>query len=106
VCCLVTLLLLLGPRLAILVWWLTDAARFAVAFQGWPHPSQLTLPLWVWPLAGGIFLPWTTLAYVFVSPGGVVGPAWLLIGVGLLIDLGSHLGGGYRNRNRLPRYSN
>ena len=104
-CCLVTTLLLLGPRLAILVWWFTDSTRFNLAFQTWPHPFQLAFPLWVWPLAGAIFLPWTTLAYLVVSPGGVVGQDWLWLGLGLLVDLGSHSGGAYRHRDRIPGYS-
>lgn len=104
-CCLVTTLLLLGPRLAILAWWFMDSARFNLAFQAWPHPLQLAFPLWVWPLLGGIFLPWTTLSYLIVFPGGVVGQDWLWLALGLLVDLASHSGGAYRNRNRIPRYS-
>jgi hypothetical protein len=104
-CCLVTVLLLLGPRLAALVWWFIDTARFNLAFQGWPHPFQLAFPLWVWPLVGVIFLPWTTLAYLFVYPGGMVGQAWLWIGLGLLLDVVSHWGGGFHSHERVSRYS-
>jgi len=102
-CCLVTTLLLLGPRLAILVWWLMDSARVYLPFQNWPHPLNLPFPPWVWPLVGAIFVPWTTLAYLIVFPGSVVGLDWLWLGLGLLIDLGAHFGGGYRNRNRIRR---
>ena len=70
----------------------------------WPHPLDLAFPQWVWPLVGAIFVPWTTLAYLIVFPGGVVGQDWLWLGLGLLIDLGAHFGGGYRNRDRIPRY--
>ena len=101
-CCLVTTLLLLGPRLAILVWWLMDSARFNLAFNTKVWPLHLPLPYWVWPLIGAIFVPWTTLAYLIVFPGGVVGLDWLWLGIGLLIDLGSH-SGGYRQRNRIRR---
>jgi len=99
-CCLITTLLLLGPRLAILVWWLMDSARFNLAFNPWAQRFHLTFPLWVWPLVGAIFVPWTTLAYLVVFPGGVVGLDWLWLGIGLLIDLGSH-SGGYRQRGRM-----
>ena len=101
-CCLVTTLLLLGPRLAILVWWFMDSARFNLAFQTWPSPFHLAFPPGgFWPLLGTIFVPWTTLAYLVVFPGGVAGLDWVWLGLGLLIDLGSHFGGGYRHRDRI-----
>ena len=100
-CCLVTTLLLLGPRLAILVWWLMDSVRFKLAFSTDVWPLHLPFPYWVWPLIGAIFVPWTTLAYLIVFPGGVAGLDWLWLGLGLLVDLGSHFGGGYRNRDRI-----
>ena len=56
-CCLVTVLVFLGPRLGILVWWLLDMPRW-----------NLTFNTFIWPLLGFIFLPWTTLAYVLVFP--------------------------------------
>jgi hypothetical protein len=102
-CCLVTLLLLFSPRLAIVVWWFIYTARFNLAFQTWPQPFQTALPLWVWPLLGIVLVPWTTLAYLFVFPGGIAGQDWLWLGLGLLIDIVSHFGGGYRNRDRLRR---
>ncbi len=100
-CCLTTLLLVLISRLAILVWWLSDPGRFMLAFQNW-LPS-LMLPYWVWPLLGAIFLPWTTLAYLYVFPGGITGYEWLILVIALLIDLAGH-GGGYRHRRRVWRY--
>ena len=104
--CLVTSLLLLGPRLALLVWWLMNSARFNLAFntKNWPLDLPLpSWPSWVWPLIGAIFVPWTTLVYLVVFPGGVVGLDWLWLVLGLLIDLGSHFGGGYRHRDRIRR---
>jgi len=101
-CCLVTTLLLLGPRLAILVWWLMDSARFNLAFNTEVWPLHFSWPFWVWPLIGGIFVPWTTLVYLIVFPGGVVGLDWAWLGLGLLLDLSSHLGG-YRHRDRIRR---
>jgi hypothetical protein len=99
-CCLVAILLLLGPRIALVAWWLMDSARFNLAFNTKAWPLPLAWPFWVWPLIGAIFVPWTTLAYLVVFAGGVPGPAWLWLGVGLLIDLGSHFGG-YRHRDRI-----
>jgi hypothetical protein len=49
---------------------------------------------------GAIFLPWTTLAYLFLFPGGIVGYEWIVLGVAFLIDLASH-GGTYYHRSRI-----
>jgi hypothetical protein len=90
VCCVVTVLLVAGPRAALLIWWLLDQMRFRNTFD------SLLLPL-----LGFLFLPWTTLAYVLVAPLGVTGLDWLWLGLALLVDLGSHGGGAYSNRDRL-----
>jgi hypothetical protein len=90
-CCLISIASMLGPRLAILVWYLLRPERW-----------QATFDTWVWPLLGSLFLPWTTLAYVLVTPHGIMGLEWVLIVVALLIDLGSH-GGGYKSRKRSDR---
>lgn len=90
-CCLFTTLVLAGPRLAILVWWLLYPARFALAFNA----------SWIWPILGTIFLPWTTLMFLIIFPGGVIGLDWLWLGLGLLFDISSYAGGGYGNRDRL-----
>ena len=91
-CCMLTALLMAGPRLAIIVWWLVNTSRFRLAFDAW-----------MWPILGLIFAPWTTLAYVLVAPRGVNGLDWIWIVLGILIDLGAYTGGGYGNRNRLRR---
>ncbi|MGA2112341.1 MAG: hypothetical protein ABSG98_09380 [Anaerolineales bacterium] len=100
-CCITTIFLEFGSRIAILVWWLVDPQRFVLAFKNWALPINFAIPLWVWPLLGAIFLPWTTLAYLFVFPGGVMGYKWIVLGIALLIDLAGY-SGGYRHRNRLP----
>jgi hypothetical protein len=88
-CCVLTTLVLLGPRLAILVWWLVNPARWSLAFGSW-----------IWAILGTLFLPWTTLAWVLIFPNGVVGLDWLWLGLGILFDLGSYAGGGWGNRDR------
>ncbi len=88
-CCFWTVLVFLGPRAGILVWWLLQPARWQAAFT-----SVL------WPLLGFIFLPWLTLAYVLVWPGGIVGFDWVILGLGLLADIAMWSGGGYGNRDR------
>lgn len=89
-CCLFTILLMLGPRAAILFWYLLYPLRWRGTFD-----------TWIWPLLGSIFLPWVTLMYVIVAPGGVVGFDWLWLGLALIVDLGSYGGGGWGNRDRL-----
>ena len=92
-CCFITSLLLAGPRAAILVWWLLFPVRFNVAFS--------TI---LWPILGILFAPWTTLMYLAIWPGGVVGFDWFWIGLGILFDIGMYAGGGYGNRDRIPGY--
>jgi hypothetical protein len=86
--------MLVGPRAGILVWWIMDSARWMLAFND----------SWLWPLLGFIFLPWTTLSYVLVFPGGIQLFDWIILGVGILLDLSSWFGG-YRNRKQVPYYN-
>ncbi len=61
---------------------------------------------WFWPLLGIIFLPYTTIMYMLVwVPAGVVGWAWLWIGLGVLLDV-MKWGSIYENRRGVPGYSN
>jgi hypothetical protein len=100
-CCLGVLLLGGAPRLALLVWWFMDPARILATFSGWATTlGTFTFPVWVWPLAGFLVLPWTTIAYVFVSPGGMTTIGWVVVGVGLLLDLSTHGGSGRAYQQR------
>ena len=89
-CCLLTTLVLLGPRAAILIWWLLQPGRFALAFNSF-----------CLSFLGFLFLPWTTIMYLIVFPQGIVGFDWIWLGLGLLADVASYAGGGYGNRDRL-----
>ena len=89
-CCVFTTLVLFGPRLGILVWWLINPVRFTAAFG-----------TWIWPLLGFILLPWTTLVYLIIFPAGIVGFDWIWLGLGVLADVASHAGGAWGNRDRL-----
>jgi hypothetical protein len=91
-CCFFTALIFFGPRLAFLVWWLIQPLRIAATFNSF-----------IWPLLGLIFLPWTTLMYVLVFPGGLVWFDWILIGLALLADIAGYAGG-YRERRSVPYY--
>ena len=88
-CCAVAFLAILGPRAAILVWYLLEPARWAAAFD-----------TWLVPLLGFVLLPWTTLMFVLVAPFGIDGFDWIWLGIGLVADLASYGGCGYTNRGR------
>jgi hypothetical protein len=92
-CCLFTVLVLLGPRAVDIVWWLVEPVRWNATFD--------TL---LWPILGIVFLPFTTLMYVVVFPGGIDGLdiVWLALAFG--IDLFSWVGGGYGNRRQVQSY--
>ena len=104
-CCLGVLLLGGVPRLALLYWWFMDPARVGGAFRGWSTTAgSITAPHWIWPTAGLLLLPWTTLAYIFVSPGGITTLGWAIIVIALLLDLSAHGGsGGEYQRRRSER---
>ncbi|MFN2184861.1 MAG: hypothetical protein ACK2UU_12760 [Anaerolineae bacterium] len=89
-CCFITALLLAGPRLAILVWWIFSPLYITSIFQ-----------TWIWPILGWIFLPWTTLMYMSIAPGGIIGFDWILLGLGIFADMASYFGG-YAERQRIP----
>jgi hypothetical protein len=100
-CCLVVLLLAGFPRIALIVWWLVNSARVEGVFAGWSTTvGSITGPDWTWPLVGLVFVPWTTIAYVFVAPGGLTALEWIVMVIALLIDLGAHGGGGRAYRRR------
>ncbi len=95
-CCFFTLLLFLGPRIAGIFWWIFQPVR-------WVGNTELSaFDSFIWPVLGLIFLPWTTIMYVIVAPGGVSGFwDWAFIILAVVIDVGSYTGGGYGNRQRI-----
>jgi hypothetical protein len=102
-CCFFTLLVFLGPRIAGIFWWLIQPLRWQSAFGTIFGGGSLW---WIWPVLGLIFLPWTTLMYVLVAPGGIVGLwEWLFIILAVVIDIGSYTGGGWKNKDRIPGMS-
>jgi hypothetical protein len=103
-CCITTIFLVLASRIAIVVWWLVDPQRFTLAVKSLPLPGIFNLPVWAYTLVGFIFLPWTTLAYLYVFPGGIVGFEWIVLAAAFAIDLFGH-SGSYRHRNRVLRRS-
>ena len=93
-CCFFTTLLFLGPRAAVLIWWLVRPVYYQVVFNSF-----------IWPILGIIFAPWSTLMYLLVAPGGVFGIDWLWMSLAILADLGTYAGGGYGNRDRIREYT-
>jgi hypothetical protein len=92
-CCFFTVLVFLGPRAGILLWYLINPSIWARAF-----PQS-----WLVPLAGSILVPWTTMMYVLLFQGGITGFEWVWIGLALFVDIAWWAGGGFRKR--LPNYS-
>jgi hypothetical protein len=87
-CCLFASLVAGAPRLGFLIWWLIQPNRITATFSSF-----------LWPMLGLIFMPWTTIAYVAVAPGGVTWFDWVWLAFGVLADLASY-GGGVANRQR------
>jgi hypothetical protein len=89
--CLVVLLALISPRLALFAVFLFSDL-LSRAFDSW-----------VVPLLGFFLLPWSTLAYALMwdaGRGAVEGFEWVIVALGFLADLVSHAGGGRRGYGR------
>ena len=90
-CCLIALLGMIFPRVALVLVWL-----FNPAFINNAYPSIIV------PILGLLFLPLTTLAYAFactLEGGPWNGGGIIIIIIGLLFDLGC-LGGGSSKRSK------
>jgi hypothetical protein len=85
-----TSLFFLGPRVAILVWWLVSYDRWDAAFDSF----------WI-AFIGFLLAPWTTLMYVIVAPNGLNGFDWVWIALAVVIDVSSYTSGAYSNRERM-----
>jgi hypothetical protein len=92
--CLFALVAAFSARFALfLVWLLTD--RLTIAFRsGWEG------------ILGFLFIPYATLFYALVyAPGkGVDGFGWVIVALGLLLDLSSSVFGGRARRRRARRH--
>lgn len=78
--CLFVLIAVLSPRLGLLLLWLFTS-YVDLAFAGW-----------FLPLVGLLFAPWTTLLYVLVdvAPGPIHVAGWILVIIGVFLDLSSY----------------
>jgi hypothetical protein len=86
--CLLVLMSAFAPRLVVVFAWIARPTYFDAVFD-----------TWILPLAGLIFLPFTTLMWLLVGapPDGVQGLDWLWIGLAVLLDL-SHYGSTWEQR--------
>ena len=89
--CLVALLALFLPRVAIIL---------VLIFSNYLESAYQTL---LWPLLGFLFLPMTTLAYAFAinSHGSLEGIYLVLFVLAVLFDLGAFSGGATTRRTRV-----
>jgi hypothetical protein len=78
--CLIFLLAVLSARIALIFMWI------------FTNLVDRAFDSFIVPLLGVLFLPWTTLLYVVLwSPrGGVEGWEWIVVGLGLVVDIGSY----------------
>ena len=98
--CFFTVLVFLGPRFAGIIWWILQPVRWV----GETNASAFNSI--IWPILGLIFLPWSTLMYVAVAPGGINGLLeWGFLILAVVIDIGAYAGGGFGNRDRVPGMS-
>ena len=98
-CCAFLMLVLLGPRIVGVFWWIFQPLRWESAFSSFFGGGNLW---WIWPILGIVFLPWTTIMYVIVAPGGIASWDWLWLGLMLVADIASYSGGA--GRTRIPGY--
>jgi hypothetical protein len=89
-CCLLGCLAAAGPRVAFVFWWFLDPARVKLGFGG----------SWIWPILGVLVLPWTTLMYMLVFPGGLSFVNWIFLALAFAIDLGTWFGNGEAGRRK------
>ena len=92
--CLVVLLALISPRLALFALWLFSDV-LSDAYDSW-----------IVPLLGFFVLPWTTLAYAVMWSSGrdVHGFDWFIVGLAFLVDLSSWSQSGRIGRRSPSRY--
>jgi hypothetical protein len=81
--CLVALLALISPRLALVAIWIFSDI-LSRAYDSW-----------IVPLIGFFVLPWTTLAYAGMWSAGtnvVRGFEWFIVGLAFIVDVFSYIG--------------
>jgi hypothetical protein len=79
--CLLVLLAAFAPRLIVVFAWIARPAYFDAVFD-----------TWIFPLLGLLFLPFTTLMWLFLGapPEEIQGFDWFWIVLAVLVDLGHY----------------
>ena len=81
-------------RITLLMVWLARPAAVNAAFS-----------TFIFPCLGFLFLPITTLMYVFLwSATGLQGLDWLWLALAAFLDIATIGTAGYSNRDRMPGY--
>ncbi len=82
-----------GSRMLLLLYAISRPVAWNAAFTGW-----------LLPCLGFVFLPFTTLVYVWLvqGVGGISGTDWLWLIIAFLIDVFSTASAGYANRSMMP----
>jgi hypothetical protein len=95
--CLFAMFAGLFPRFADILIWIARPTQFMKAFDD----------KWWWAVLGIIFLPFTTLMYLFLQYdlAGITGWDWLWLGLAVLLDLSHYVHTGYSNRAAIPGYT-
>ena len=88
-CCLLAIMLAGAPRFALFFWWLVDTRHVNDAFGNF-----------LVAILGFLFLPWTTLMWVIVYPGGISFWNWIFLGIAFFVDMGTYFGGGRESKRR------
>lgn len=80
-------------RIMLLMYWISRPVAWNAAFD-----------TWIFPCLGFLFLPFTTLIYVWLvqGVGGIQGLDWLWLGLAVFCDVANTASAGYANRNRIP----
>ena len=80
-------------RIMLIMYWISRPVAWNAAFS-----------TFIFPCLGFLFLPFTTLMYVWLvqGTGGIQGLDWLWLILAVLCDLASIASAGYANRNRIP----
>ena len=87
-CCWLLIGFAFAPRLALFLMWLIND-RISTAFDGF-----------LLPLAGFFLMPWATLIYVLVSPGGLNIFEIMILIIAVGADLGIWGGGAKKKHSR------